>query len=47
MMILLWLTWVKSLLRMFDDVYLVFADKKMSIEEFAQETYLSTDEMNL
>ncbi|MFA0016336.1 LysM peptidoglycan-binding domain-containing protein, partial [Vibrio lentus] len=27
-----------------DDVYLVFADKKMSIEEFAQETYLSTDE---
>lgn len=28
-----------------DDVYLVFADKKMSIEEFAQETYLSTDEM--
>lgn len=28
-----------------DDVYLVFADKKVSIEEFAQETYLSTDEM--
>ncbi|MDC5867510.1 LysM peptidoglycan-binding domain-containing protein [Vibrio europaeus] len=28
-----------------DDVYLVFADKKMSIKEFAQETYLSTDEM--
>lgn len=27
-----------------DDVYLVFADKKMSIEEFAQETYLSKDE---
>ncbi|HHB1579569.1 TPA: LysM peptidoglycan-binding domain-containing protein [Vibrio parahaemolyticus] len=27
-----------------DDVYLVFADKKMSIEDFAQETYLSTDE---
>ncbi|TFH90004.1 LysM peptidoglycan-binding domain-containing protein [Vibrio ouci] len=27
-----------------DDVYLVFADKKMSIEDFAQETYLSKDE---
>ncbi|MCM5510793.1 LysM peptidoglycan-binding domain-containing protein [Vibrio sp. SCSIO 43169] len=27
-----------------DDVYLVFADKKMSIEDFAQEIYLSTDE---
>ncbi len=26
-----------------DDVYLVFADKKMSIEEFAQETYSSKD----
>lgn len=24
-----------------DDVYLVFADKKMSVEDFAQETYLS------
>ncbi|MGY3685694.1 LysM peptidoglycan-binding domain-containing protein [Vibrio coralliilyticus] len=27
-----------------DDVYLVFADKKMSVEDFAQETYLSKDE---
>ncbi|HFQ5256345.1 TPA: LysM peptidoglycan-binding domain-containing protein [Vibrio vulnificus] len=26
-----------------DDVYLVFADKKMSVEDFAQETYLSKD----
>ncbi|MBU2899069.1 LysM peptidoglycan-binding domain-containing protein [Vibrio hepatarius] len=26
-----------------DDVYLIFADKKMSIEDFAQETYLSSD----
>ncbi|CAM3112368.1 hypothetical protein VITU102760_21860 [Vibrio tubiashii] len=26
-----------------DDVYLVFAEKKMSVEDFAQETYLSTD----
>ncbi|ELP6738991.1 LysM peptidoglycan-binding domain-containing protein [Vibrio vulnificus] len=26
-----------------DDVYLVFADKKMSVENFAQETYLSKD----
>ncbi|MCL9783415.1 LysM peptidoglycan-binding domain-containing protein [Vibrio sp. S4M6] len=28
-----------------DDVYLVFADKEMSIEDFAQETYLSTDKI--
>ena len=27
-----------------DDVYLTFSDKVMSIEEFAQETYLSTDQ---
>ncbi|EJR0682399.1 LysM peptidoglycan-binding domain-containing protein [Vibrio parahaemolyticus] len=26
-----------------DDVYLVFADKKMSVEDFAQQTYLSKD----
>ncbi|EKO5181742.1 LysM peptidoglycan-binding domain-containing protein [Vibrio cholerae] len=26
-----------------DDVYLVFADKKMSVEDFVQETYLSKD----
>ncbi|ELH0900990.1 LysM peptidoglycan-binding domain-containing protein [Vibrio cholerae] len=26
-----------------DDVYLVFADKQMSVEDFAQETYLSKD----
>ncbi|EOX3567559.1 LysM peptidoglycan-binding domain-containing protein [Vibrio cholerae] len=26
-----------------DDVYLVFADKKMSVEDFAQEAYLSKD----